>query len=407
MKLSKKVCQSLAVLALLANLAACGDSDSSSSSDTDTSTSDSSGTDNSGTDNSGSDNSGSSSSSGSISVSGFSDISLGDCELDTSLESLVCAANALIDTLDEDELADLQLDYSDSEARTVWSNLPTGNVSRNGIELGALDDESLEAAMMVAKAALSDDGYQDFLGVIAADDYLNELGGGSAYSSGKYYLAFFGDPDVSGDWMLQLGGHHLAYNITYLNGDGYPVPNHIGTEPKVSFELDSASYAPLADEGDALVAMFDSLSESELAEAYLSGESYSDVLMGPDNGSGTLPTDYPTGDNRKGLLVSSLTQDQQALVTAAIEQWINDYPEEVVENLTLSYVTSSAYADTYIAWAGTESAGVDVDVAGTYMRIDGPNLWIEVACQNGIIISGETHYHTIFRDKSWDYGNNL
>jgi predicted small lipoprotein YifL len=88
MKLSKKVWQSLAVLALLANLAACGDSDSSSSSDTDTSTSDSSGTD----------NSGSSSSSGSISVSDFSDISLGDCELDTSLESLVCAANALIDT---------------------------------------------------------------------------------------------------------------------------------------------------------------------------------------------------------------------------------------------------------------------------------------------------------------------
>jgi hypothetical protein len=44
---------------------------------------------------------------------------------------------------------------------------------------------------------------------------------------------------------------------------------------------------------------------------------------------------------------------------------------------------------------------------GTYFRIDGPRLWIEVACQGGVVIRGQTHYPTIFRDKQMDYGNAL
>ncbi len=41
------------------------------------------------------------------------------------------------------------------------------------------------------------------------------------------------------------------------------------------------------------------------------------------------------------------------------------------------------------------------------MRIDGPRVWIEVACQSGIVIQNMTHYHTIYRDKANDYGNQL
>jgi hypothetical protein len=41
------------------------------------------------------------------------------------------------------------------------------------------------------------------------------------------------------------------------------------------------------------------------------------------------------------------------------------------------------------------------------MRIDGPRVWIEIACQAGIVIQGQTHYHMMFRDKSYDYFNEL
>ncbi len=348
-----------------------------------------------------------SSSSSSFDLKDYADLTVGDCEDDSDLETLVCATDAFISTLTTDEQDELIYDWDDSTAKTTWSNLPTGNVQRNGLKLGDLSDESLEAAIVVARAALSDAGYEDFLGVLAADDYLNEQGGGSAYSSENYYLAFVGYPSVGGSWMLQLGGHHLAYNITYIGSDSYPVPNHIGTEPKASFEINSTSYAPLVDEGDALVSMFESLDSDELSDAYLSGENFSDVLMGPDNGSGELPTDYPEGSERGGVLVSSLTEAQQALVTAAIEQWVSDYPSDVATPLLEEYTSSASYADTYIAWAGDQSSGVDVDVSGTYMRIDGPRLWIEVACQSGVIITDQTHYHTMFRDKDMDYGDSL
>jgi hypothetical protein len=60
-----------------------------------------------------------------------------------------------------------------------------------------------------------------------------------------------------------------------------------------------------------------------------------------------------------------------------------------------------------VAWGGTEASGVDVDVDGTYMRIDGPRVWIELACQAGVVIQGKTHFHSIYRDKQYDYGNTL
>lgn len=322
------------------------------------------------------------------------------------IAQVVCMAEAFEATLSSTQLQTLQYDWSDSKAKTTWSNFPTDMTARNGLQFATLSSTSLAAAKAFAATVLSDSGYSDFIGALAADDYLKANGGGTAYGSGKYYIAFIGTPAVNGSWSVQIGGHHLAYNITYLSGVGYPVPNHLGMEPKASFELNSATYQPLKDEGDALVAMFNGLSSTELDYAYLS-QSFGDVLVGPDNGSGVLPDDYPTGSNRTGKLVSDLSSEQQALVTAAIETWVRDYPPAVADALLAEYTSAAAYADTYIAWAGTKAKGVDVDTSGTYMRIDGPRLWIEVACQNGVIIRDKTHYHTIFRDKTMDYGDSL
>ena len=331
-------------------------------------------------------------------------VNLADCQLDSDIASIACAANAWLDTLSADELATAQLEWSDSEARTGWSNLPVGNVTRNGLRLDAMDEESKEAALVVAKAVLSDTGFEDMIAGFAADEYLQTLGG-NGYDKEYYYFAIFGYPEAANDWMLQIGGHHMAYNITFISGEGYPVPHHLGAEPKVTFTVNSNNYSELEDEAATFIAMYDGLTDSELDYAYLSGESFSDVLMGPDNGSGELPDDYPTV--RGGMLVSDLTSDQQALVTAAIASYVADYTSDISDPLLEAYTSDEAYAQTYVAWAGSQSAGVDIDTNGTYMRIDGPRVWIEIICQGGIIIRNETHYHTIFRDKTMDYGNSL
>jgi len=343
-------------------------------------------------------------------VSSSSSVSINSAACDaltTHIAKVVCMSDAFKATLTASQLTSVQYDWSNKKAKTTWSNFPTSFVARNGLRFGAMSAESLLTAKALVATVLSAEGYSDFLGTMAADDYLKASGGGSDYSSSNYYIAFIGTPVVNGSWMIQIGGHHMAYNITYLSGVGYPTPNHIGAEPKASFEINSATYSPMAGEGNAMVAMFKGLTSSELDYAYLSGQTYSDVLIGPDNGSGVLPSAYPSGSNRTGKRVSDLTATQQALVTAAVEQWVRDYPSAVSDALMADYTSPAAYADTFIAWAGTKSKGVDVDTAGTYMRIDGPRLWIELVCQNGVVIQGKTHYHAFYRDKTMDYGNSL
>ena len=71
----------------------------------------------------------------------------------------------------------------------------------------------------------------------------------------------------------------------------------------------------------------------------------------------------------------------------------------------------AGYGSTYVAWANSSgtfsSAGPNVDANGTYVRIDGPRVWIEIAVQNGIVVQSQTHYHMMFRDKTYDYFNEL
>ena len=344
------------------------------------------------------------------------------CKSESSdLDKAVCAANAFLDTLDDEDLSTIKLDFSDAASRTKWSNLP--GVTRAGIKMSELGTESQQSALAMMRTVLSESGISDLTGVRAADDYLGAQGssggmmggggpgGGGGYSSTNYSVAVFGTPSATSDWAISFGGHHMAYNITFVSGTGYPVPNHLGVEPKSSFTVDGSSYEPLSDEGSAFVALFAALSSSELDAAYLEGETYADVLIGPvEYGTGSddaVKAKYPSGSNRKGVKVSSLSSAQRELAKAAIVAWVGDYNASIADGLVAEYTSTDAYEDTFISWAGTKDAGPDVDVDKTYMRIDGPRLWLEVACQAGVVIQGQTHYHTIFRDKSFDYGDKL
>jgi len=345
-----------------------------------------------------------------------------DCSTGTYTENVVCSVDAFKATLTASQLSGVQ--YSESTYttaqlnvyKTLWSNLP--GVTRAGITLGSLTTSAQTAAFYaVANTALSDAGYADFNGVLAADDYLGTMQ--SSYGSSNYHIAFIGTPSTTGLWTLQLGGHHMAFNITFNNSLVYPTPHHIGVEPKASFTVNGASYQVLADKAAALVAIFygqtDSLSPTTagttaLTSTYLSGQTFSDILIDPveyNTGSYSAVTAvYPT--TNRGVLVSSLTAAQQALVTAAITQFTNDYDSTTAAQMLADYTSSTAYANTYVAWgAPSGSAYPNIEVDKTYMRIDGPRVWIEMSSQAGVVIQGITHYHMMFRDKTYDYYNEL
>ncbi|WP_245883505.1 DUF3500 domain-containing protein [Streptomyces hyaluromycini] len=331
------------------------------------------------------------SSAGDTSADGTAATTEATTEASSSVSDVVDAANAFLDTLDSDQQSDVLLDFTEANA-TAWSNLPCGSTCRVGIEFSTLSDEQLTAAKAVIEAATgtgSGTGYDQVTQILAADDKLGETASG--YGSGNYYLAFLGTPSTDGTWQLHFGGHHLALNLTYKDGEVEgTTPFFIGVEPTSWTGDDGTSYAPLAGMHDGMEDMLAGLSDDELAEAKLS-ESFSDVLLGPGEDG-----DFP--ETKEGLQVSELTDDQQELVLAAMEPWV-----DVADDTTAASVLSAYKADlddTYIAYSGSS----DLSAQGDYVRIDGPGVWIEFVCQNGVVYQSQVHYHTVYRDHDSDYG---
>lgn len=319
----------------------------------------------------------------------------------TIASKVVCLANTFLATLTTSQQATLVLALNKANA-IRWSNLPCGVSCRNGLAFSSLSATQLAAAKAVAQAAFgtsTGEGYDEFTQIMAADDYLGTMSSG--YSSGNYIIAFLGTPTTTGKWMLQIGGHHFAQNITYDAGVVTSItPLHEGVEPKGSFTVNGTTYTgPIESEHNGMQDMLGSFTSAELASARISG-SFSDCLMVPGSTTNTFPT------TKQGIKVSTLSTAAQAKVLAAMMPWINDADATAAAAFTTTY--QNELANTYVcvatntnAVAGTASSFLTANT--DYVRIDGPSIWIEFVCQNGVVIQNQIHYHTVVRDHTRDY----
>jgi hypothetical protein len=100
------------------------------------------------------------------------------------------------------------------------------------------------------------------------------------------------------------------------------------------------------------------------------------------------------------MLYANLSSADQALVQELIKSYVNTQASALANELLSVYLSDTALASTYVAYAGTGT----VTTKGNYFRIDGPRVWIEFSVQNGVIVSNDIHYHTVWRDKLAEYG---
>jgi len=305
---------------------------------------------------------------------------------------VVAATNAFLATLDAGTKAKVVYDFTDNQSRQTWSNFPAQQVPRKGVALSALSDTSKASALALVKTMLSAQGYSQVQTIQAADDWLNKnsSAGKDAFGSDTdYYIAVYGTPSATDPFMVQFGGHHLARNYTYKGTTASITPDFTGTEPK-SFTVSNTTVEPLKEKAGTLFAAFDSLSTDQDAQAKLSG-TINDILMGPSVDSGKFPT-------TEGVQVSSLSADQKKLVLAAIAAWVNDAAPGEAASLLKTY--ESQLDQTRIAYANSKT----VDGEDTYLRIDGPRVWIELVNTRSRS-TPNVHYHGVWRDKTDDYGS--
>jgi hypothetical protein len=297
------------------------------------------------------------------------------------------------------------------ESAIHWSNLPIGVVPRTGLRLGDLDARQTAAARQLFQAALSACGLKLLDEVRLADDWLTAYDKRPiGWSGGNYYLTVLGEPGAKTPWMLQVGGHHLAYNFTFNGHLPGATPLFFGSEP-IRFEMKGVSYEPLDAQSRAMSSLAAAISAQPGAR--LSG-TFTDVVKGVVV-SGTpgqhmtggidtgFPQSYPTGTEDRGVLVSALTPAQRQLARAGIESFASFPGNAISAPLLAAYLEPKALDATYVGYAGDPALGI----RGAYVRIDGPRAWMELVVQPAIAHPEDLHYHALWRDKQSDYGGEI
>ncbi len=318
-----------------------------------------------------------------------------DCSSLKGIAKIVCLSENLKAELCAAQQATVQLDYTAANAKK-WSNLPVTMVARLGMRLGDMNAKQLAAAKALLQEILgtsANEGFAEYNQLLAADTYLFNNGGGSAYGEGQYYIAFLGTPSMTETWQIQTGGHHLAVSITFKNGAVTgATPSFRAIEPFDAFTSNGASVQPMLQEQKAFSAMLSGLSTTELASAKLS-TSFGDIVLGPGK-DGQFPT------TKLGVKVGTLDAAKKKLVLEAIKTYVNDTKDDEATKILAQYTTE--LDDTYISYTGTTG----MTTKGDYVRIDGPSVWIEYNSQGGIVLSGQ-HPHSVWRDRKGDYGGNF
>jgi hypothetical protein len=319
---------------------------------------------------------------------------------------VVDAADAFLATLSDEQRRVAQIELTPQLA-VRWTNFP-GDNQRNGIFFHQMKPEQAEAALKVARAALGEEGFARFQEVRAADDEFAKGrggrgpggpaqkkaggpaqkkggpgGGGAAFGSGHYMIAFLGKPSKATPWILQVGGHHLAFNVYYKGTVGASTPYHVAAQPTVWKDDQGKTHDPLAPMRDNLKGLLASLSPEQLKAARLDAR-FDDVYVGPQK-DGKFPA------RSEGVPAFELSDASKEFVRKAIAAWTGDSPQ----GLEYQKLYFAELDKVKVAYSGTTNVGGD---RGDYVRLDGPRVWIEFATQ------GNDHYHTIWRDRLTDYG---
>ncbi|WP_299403451.1 DUF3500 domain-containing protein [Acaryochloris sp. IP29b_bin.148] len=321
------------------------------------------------------------------------------CGTESGYPRLLCLIELLKSSASEEILEYMQLDYSVEQGQN-WSNLPAGAFpARPGVFLGELNLEQrgyVKAIMMEATSLTENDGYDELVQTLNADDYIGTISTDykAGYSSYNTKFAFLGTPAATGTWQLYYGGHHLAFTNTYKDGVLVgATPSFRGIEPFPRFLMNGRENMPLMQEREAFAALLRSLSAEQQEAARLDG-TYRDILAGPQ-------ADDAIPETKEGLSVAELSDEQQALLLAAVAHYVGDINDDAAAVYMKKY--TAELPDTVLGFSGT----TEVNTENDYVRIHGPSLWLEFSLQSNKS-TGEVgnHPHSVWRDQTNDYGGN-
>jgi len=291
--------------------------------------------------------------------------------------NMALAATQLMDSLDEGQRAKAAYAFADPE-RTRWHWTTPGNFPRNGLPLREMAPEQRDRAMALLQSGVSPGGFQKALDIISLQ---NDLGNDPEL----YYVTVFGAPGGSAPWGWRFEGHHLSRHYTIVNDQVALMPFFLGSWPTVS--------------SNGLKAMErEEWAARELITA-LEGQQRETALFQPRTLTRHVTQNQPyvTPLDPVGIPVTELDQDRQAFVNEIIHAYLDTLPAEVAA-VQLERVAQAGLENLRFGWAGPIEPR-----RPHYYRLQGPTFLLEHDNSR----NGGTHIHSVWRDFSDDFGQNL
>jgi hypothetical protein len=231
----------------------------------------------------------------------------------------------------------------------------------------------------------------------------------------SYNFLLFGTPSSSPSqpWGWLLYGHHLCVSCFFKGPQVVISPTFTGAEPNIIDEGEWAGTEILHKEGNLGLQLMQSLAKEQQGKAQI----YKELRDPGMKQTGDLINDRWNKDDQRhlcgafrdnrivpyeGILVSSLTPDQQSLVLAIAEEMVIYLPTRS-RQLRLEQIRAH-FDETYFCWVGGFG-----DEDAFYFRIQSPVVVLEFDHHSGVFLANEVpkkfHTHTIVRTpNAGDYG---
>lgn len=273
--------------------------------------------------------------------------------------------------------------FTDSE-RVRWQYTPG---PRGGLPLADMDPTQRALAMSLLDAGLSERGAKTARSIMRLEPILKAIEeqagrpGSERRDAEHYWFSVFGDPASDQPWAWRVGGHHLCLHFTMCGDEISVTPLFFGANP---------ARVPAGEhEGLRTLAL-----EEDLARAFLSrlpGDQREHAVVSPD-----APNDILTKNSVRAEVAAVPTGVAYSTLDAAARNAF-----DVLLDHYLGRVRRAVRVDRdrlTFAWAGSTQVG-----QGHYYAIRGDDFLVEYDnTQNGA-----NHVHTVWRDLSRDWGEDL
>jgi hypothetical protein len=306
---------------------------------------------------------------------------------------LARSANALLHSLSDAQRKDMTWSFEDSERSDVHF-APFG---LDGVRQDSLSPESQDLAEALLATALSRAGHERVREIRDLERDVREIDGRRIWGAatrwmrdpGRYFWAFFGDPEDGGAWGFRLEGHHLSINVTSVPGaPPATTPLFLGAQPRVVPEgLPSAGVAALGEEERLARELYASLDSEQRAAATLPYEGDRSLMRGQ---VARIDAHKPVGVAR-----SDLSGQQRELLDALVDRFADLWSEPIAK---------ARRAEIERARGRLHFAFVEADDPPNayYTRVSGPGLLIEIDNTT----DGD-HVHAVWHRPGADFGDDL